>query len=162
MGSVVYCSPPSQIRRHHNHTGYVQELHFAQGELKFDEAKLEFERAMKSDESNPTPYVNLALAIMNTPPTIGSMLDFTEAIALLEKAIQVNPMFHSAYVQLGQMKLSIATDLTKAREVVGLYDRGLEYCRTADELKDICSMRILTVAQIEAATALHMETLNMQ
>lgn len=135
-------------------------MHFARGE--FDEAKLEFEMAMKCDESNPTPYVNSALAIMNTPPSVGSMPDFTGAITLLEKAIQVDPMFHSAYVQLGQMKLSIATDLTKAQEVVGLYNRGLKYCRTEDELKDICSMRILTVAQIEAAKALHMETLNMQ
>ena len=53
-------------------------------------------------------------------------------------------------------------NLPRAREVVELYDRGLEYCRTPEELKDICSMRILTVAQIDAAHALRMETLNMQ
>ena len=88
--------------------------------------------------------------------------DFNEATRLLHKAIEVDPMFHAAYVQLGQLKLSMATDLTKAREVVELYDRGLEYCRTPEELKDICSMRILTVAQIDAAHALRMETLNMQ
>lgn len=90
------------------------------------------------------------------------MPDFPEAISLLEKAISIDPMFHSAYVQLGQMKLAMATDLTKAREVVELYDRGLEYCRTPEELKDICSMRMLTLAQVEAAHALNMESLNMQ
>merc|ERR1712194_7079 len=79
-----------------------------------------------------------------------------------EKAIEVDPMMHVAYVQLGQMKLSMATDLSKAKEVVDLYDKGLEYCRTPEELKDICSMRILTIAQIDAAGALKMETLNMQ
>lgn len=140
---------------------YRGELHFAKSE--FQEAKEEFERAMECDSCNPTPYVNAALAVVNTPPSNGSMIpDFASACKLLEKAIEVDPMFHAAYVQLGQMKLSMATDLTKAKDVVDLYDKGLEYCRTPEELKDICSMRILTVAQIDAAAALKMETLNMQ
>ncbi len=139
---------------------YRGELHFAKGD--FNEAKSEFQKAMDCDTTNPTPCVNLALAVMNTPAAMGVMPDFAEAIRLLEKAIEVDPMFHAAYVQLGQMKLSMATDLSKAREVVELYDKGLEFCRTPGELTDICSMRILTVAQIDAAHALHMETLNMQ
>mmetsp|Transcript_7910 Transcript_7910/g.13088 ORF Transcript_7910/g.13088 Transcript_7910/m.13088 type:complete len:674 (-) Transcript_7910:28-2049(-) len=139
---------------------YRGELHFAKGD--FNEAKSEFEKAMECDTTNPTPYVNAALAVVNTPAAMGVMPDFAEAIRLLEKAIEVDPMFHAAYVQLGQMKLSMATDLSRAREVVELYDKGLEYCRTPEELRDICSMRILTVAQIDAAHALHMETLNMQ
>jgi len=139
---------------------YRGELHFAKGD--FNEAKSEFEKAMECDTSNPTPYVNAALAVVNTPSAMGAMPDFAEAIRLLEKAIEVDPMFHAAYVQLGQMKLSMATDLSRAKEVVELYDKGLEYCRTPEELRDICSMRILTVAQIDAAHALHMETLNMQ
>eukprot|EP00573_Skeletonema_grethae_P000034 CAMPEP_0201687564 /NCGR_PEP_ID=MMETSP0578-20130828/1568_1 /ASSEMBLY_ACC=CAM_ASM_000663 /TAXON_ID=267565 /ORGANISM="Skeletonema grethea, Strain CCMP 1804" /LENGTH=673 /DNA_ID=CAMNT_0048171727 /DNA_START=53 /DNA_END=2074 /DNA_ORIENTATION=- len=139
---------------------YRGELHFARGD--FNEAKSEFQKAMECDTSNPTPYVNAALAVVNTPSAMGAMPDFAEAIRLLEKAIEVDPMFHAAYVQLGQMKLSMATDLSRAKEVVELYDKGLEYCRTPEELRDICSMRILTVAQIDAAHALHMETLNMQ
>jgi len=140
---------------------YRGELHFAHGE--FPNAKEEFEKAIKCDAQNPTPYVNAALAVVNTPPTNGSMMpDFPEAVKLLEKVIEVDPMMHVAYVQLGQMKLSMATDLSKAKEVVDLYDKGLEYCRTPEELKDICSMRILTIAQIDAAGALKMETLNMQ
>lgn len=139
---------------------YRGELHFARGD--FNEAKSEFQKAMECDTSNPTPYVNAALAVVNTPSAMGAMPDFAEAIRLLEKAIEVDPMFHAAYVQLGQMKLSMATDLSRAKEVVELYDKGLEYCRTPDELRDICSMRILTVAQIDAAHSLHMETLNMQ
>lgn len=140
---------------------YRGELHFARGE--FVDAMGDFEKAMECDPYNPTPYVNAALAVVNTPPANGSMVpDFPKAISLLEKAIEVDPMMHGAYVQLGQMKLSMATNLTKAKEVVELYDRGLEYCRTPEEIKDICSMRILTVAQIDAAHALQMETLNMQ
>lgn len=140
---------------------YRGELHFARGEL--EDAKAEFEEGMKCDPHNPTPYVNAALAVVNSPPPSGSMVpDIPEAVRLLEKAIEVDPMYHAAYVQLGQMKLSMATDLTKATDVVELYDRGLEYCRTPEELKDICSMRILTIAQIDAAKALNMETLNMQ
>lgn len=140
---------------------YRGELYFARGE--FVEAKGEFEKAMKCDPHNPTPFVNAALAVVNIPPSNGSMVpDFAEAVKLLEKSIVIDPMMHAAYVQLGQMKLSMATDLTNAKEVVDLYDKGLEYCRTPEELKDICSMRILTIAQIDAAHSLHMETLNMQ
>ena len=56
----------------------------------------------------------------------------------------------------------MATDLSTASEVVALYDRGLQYCRTAEELKDIVSMRLLTVAQVDAAQSLKMTTLGMQ
>ncbi|KAL3775263.1 hypothetical protein ACHAW5_010901 [Stephanodiscus triporus] len=141
---------------------YRGELHFARGE--FVDAKGEFEKSIRCDPTNPTPYVNAALALVNIEPASGSMMppDFAGAIKLLEKAIEVDPMMHGAYVQLGQMKLSMATDLTKAKEVVNLYDKALEYCRSPEELKDICSMRILTVAQIDAAHALHMETLKIQ
>ena len=139
---------------------YRGELHFAQNE--FVEARAEFDQAIKCDAGNPTPYVNAALAIMNTPPANGGPPDIKETIRLLEKAIEVDPQFHSAYVHLGQLKLSMATDLNTAKEVVALYDQGLDYCRTAEELKDIVSMRILTVAQVDAAGILKMDTLNMQ
>ena len=143
------------------------EIHCYRGEIKFtqgdaQEAKSYFLKAIACDAHNPTPYVNQSLVIMNTPPAPGQMPDFATAISLLETAIEKDPMFHTAYVQLGQMKLSMATDLTKAKEVVELYDKGLTYCRTPEELLDICSMRILTVAQIEAAHSLKFETLNMQ
>ena len=140
---------------------YRGELHFARGEM--SNAKEEFEKGMKCDPYNPTPYMNAALAIMNTPPANGAQMpDFPRAIELLENAIKVDPMMHGAYVQLGQIKLSMATELSKAKDVVELYDKALEYCRTPEEMKEICSMRILTVAQIDAAHALRMETLNMQ
>jgi import receptor subunit TOM70 len=139
---------------------YRGELHFAQAEFK--EAKAEFDRAINCDPGNPTPYLNAALTVMNTPPIGGGPPDIPESIRLLEKAIEVDPQFHTAYVHLGQFKLSMATDLNTAKEVVALYDKGLEYCRTAEELKDILSMRILTVAQVDAAAVLKMDTLNMQ
>lgn len=137
---------------------YRGELFFAQG--KFVDARAEFNLAIDCDKENPTPYVNAALAVMNTPTVSGP--DIPEAIDLLEKAIDVDPQFHTAYVHLGQLKLSMATDLRTAREVIALYDKGLTYCRTADELKDIVSMRILTVAQVDAASSLKMDTLKMQ
>jgi import receptor subunit TOM70 len=140
---------------------YRGELFFAKGD--FISAKDEFEKGMKCDPTNPTPYVNAALAVVNIQPSSRMALpDFPGAIKLLEKAIEIDPMMHGAYVQLGQMKLSMATDLTKAKEVVDLYDKALEYCRSPEEMKDICSMRILTVAQIDAAHTLRMETLQMQ
>jgi len=88
--------------------------------------------------------------------------DVNKSISLLEKAIEADPQFFGAYVHLGQLKLSTAANLSKAREVITLYDQGLTVCRTKEELKDICSMRLLTVAQIDAAGMVGMETLNMQ
>eukprot|EP00540_Astrosyne_radiata_P022997 CAMPEP_0116855254 /NCGR_PEP_ID=MMETSP0418-20121206/19148_1 /TAXON_ID=1158023 /ORGANISM="Astrosyne radiata, Strain 13vi08-1A" /LENGTH=234 /DNA_ID=CAMNT_0004488311 /DNA_START=63 /DNA_END=767 /DNA_ORIENTATION=+ len=138
---------------------YRGEMHFAQGQV--EEAKKEFDIAIKYEKGNPTPYVNAALAIMNTPPTEGPP-DGAEAARLLETAVEVDPQFHAAYVHLGQLKLSMATDLDTARDVIALYDKGLENCRLPDEIKDLCGMRILTVAQVEAATMLKMETFSMQ
>jgi len=139
---------------------YRGEIRFTKGE--FELARSDFEKASECDPYNPTPYMNASLAIMNTPPAAGQIPDIAGAIKLLEKSIERDPMLYTAYVQLGQMKLSMATDLAKAKEVVDLYDKGLKYCRTSEELKDICCMRILTLAQIDAAHALKMETLNMQ
>ena len=139
---------------------YRGEMHFAQGD--FAAARAEFDKAIECDPTNATPYVNAALAVMNTPPSPGTVPDAPEAIRLLEKAIEVDPQFHAAYVHLGQLKLSLATDLVAAREVLTLYDNGLEHCRTPDETKDICGMRILTLAQIDAATMIGMETFGMQ
>ena len=74
----------------------------------------------------------------------------------------MDPYFHAAYIQLGQLKLGTASDLDSAREVIALYDKGVEYCRTKEELKEMQSMRVLTQAQVDAATALKMETFSMQ
>ena len=139
---------------------YRGEMHFTQGEL--EESKVEFEKAIALEPSNPTPYVNIALAIMNTPPAMGGPPDVAGASEMLEKAIQVDPQMHSAYMHLGQLKLAMATDLSVARTVLELYDQALEYCRTPDEMRDICGVRVLTQAQVDAATMLKMETFSMQ
>ena len=54
----------------------------------------------------------------------------------------------------------MSSNLTDAHEVVALYDKGLRECRTKEEAKDICSMRILAQAQVEAAGSLGMDTLS--
>lgn len=138
---------------------YRGEMHFARGEL--DDAKEEFEKAIKCEPLNPTPYVNAALAIMNTPAA-GTIPDTAGAIEKLEKAIEVDPQMHSAYMHLGQLRLAMASDLTVARSVISLYDRALENCRTPDEIRDICGVRLLTVAQVDAAVMLGMETFSVQ
>ena len=50
------------------------------------------------------------------------------------------------------------TNLTTARDVIALYDKRLDHCCTAEDLKDIVNMRILAVAQVDAAGALKMNT----
>jgi len=140
---------------------YQGELFFTQND--FVRAREKFERAMKLEPKNPTPYINTALAVLNTPPVPGKQLEMaSEACDLLEKAIEVDPQFQTAYVQLGQLKLGMATDLVTARDVVALYDKGLTYCRTKEEMKDLMGMKLLTQAQVDGATALKMEAFSHQ
>jgi import receptor subunit TOM70 len=140
---------------------YRGELHFAQGEM--DDAVREFETAISLEPSNPTPYVNAALAVLNTPPKIaGQPPDVEKATSLFEQAIRVDPQFAPAYIHLGQFQLASATNLASARKVIEMYDRALENCRSPEEIKELVGMRIMGVAQVEAAQALKMETFNMQ
>lgn len=140
---------------------YRGELHFAQGEM--EEACREFETAIQLEPMNPTPYVNAAMALINTPPTRpNQMPDTAKVMSLLEQAIAVDPQFAAAYVHLGQLKLGTAKDLLAARQVIELYDRALEMCRSPEEIKELCGMRVLAVAQVEAASMLKMETFNLQ
>ena len=139
---------------------YRGELYFTQGDM--ENARKQFEKAMKLEPSNPTPYVNASMAILNTPVEPGQTPDATAVIRLLEQAIEVDQQFTAAYIQLGQLKLGTATDLKAAREVITLYDQALENCRSPEEIKELCSMRALAVAQVEAASSLGMETFTMQ
>jgi len=139
---------------------YRGEMYFSEGNL--EEARNAFDTAVECDSTNAAPLVNSALAIMNTPGKGGGPPEFLEAISMLEKAVIVEPQFLQAYVHLGQLKLSMATDLTIAKEVIALYDKGMTYCKGADDFREILSMRILAIAQVEGASMLKMETLNMQ
>ena len=139
---------------------YKGEIHFSKGEIA--EAQAEFEKAMECDPRNATPYINKSLVMMNVPGPNG-VPDIKTSIELMEKAIEIDPHYHTAYVQLGQLKLSLATNLTEARKVIKLYDKGLEACsRTKEELKQIVSMRVLTIAQIDAAEQLKMDNFSWQ
>jgi import receptor subunit TOM70 len=153
---VAEASEPSSSEVH----SYRGELHFTVGEM--EEATRQFEKAIELEPTNPTPYVNCAMSKLNTPPPPGQLPDPVPVMNLLEKAIEVDPQFAAAYIQLGQLKLGTATDLTVARQVIELYDQGIENCRSPEELKELCGMRALGVAQVAAATMLKMETFNMQ
>ncbi|GKY90963.1 mitochondrial import receptor subunit TOM70 [Mayamaea pseudoterrestris] len=136
------------------------ELLFTQN--KMEEAREQFEMAIELEPGNPTPYVNCAMTILNTPPGQGQMPDTAAIMDFLERAIEVDSQFTAAYMQLGQLALGTATDLNAAKEVIKLYDNGLANCRTKEEIKELVSMRTLAVAQVDAATMLGMETFNMQ
>lgn len=136
------------------------ELYFTQGNM--EEAREQFEKAIELEPGNPTPYVNCAMTILNTPLSPGQIPDTAAIMDFLERAIEVDPQFTAAYMQLGQLALGTATDLTAAKEVIKLYDNGLANCRTKDEIRELVSMRTLAVAQVDAASMLGMETFSMQ
>lgn len=139
---------------------YRGELYFTQNDM--ERALEQFEKAIELDPSNPTPYVNAGLALLNTPPPPGQTPDAVRVMQFFEKAIGADPQFAAAYIQLGQLKLGTATDLKAARKVIDLYDEGLANCRSPEEVKELCNMRILAVAQVEAAQTLKMETFFLQ
>jgi len=138
---------------------YKGEIMFMKGDM--ESARKQFTKAIDLEPLNPTPYVNTAMAILNTPPPDGQMPDAQAVMQFLEKAIEVDPSFMAAYIQLGQLRLGTATDLEAARKVVDLYDQALKNCRSPEEIKEVCSMRILAVAQVDAANVLKMETFQM-
>jgi len=129
----------------------------------FEGAKSYFEKAMEMEPKNPTPYVNAAVAILNSPPQqAGEQMQMAQkAVGFLEKAIAVDAQFNAAYIQLGQLKLGMSTDLNAAEEVIDLYEKGLQNCRTQEEMRELCSMSMLARAQVDAARQLKMETFNM-
>jgi mitochondrial import receptor subunit TOM70 len=161
-----YSGAIEQVQQAETYEPLNSEVHSYRGELCFtrnemQEATAAFEKAIELEPTNPTPYVNAAMAVLNTPPPPGEIPDAARAISLLEQAIENDPQFASAYIQLGQLRLGTAQNVYQASEVVKLYDRALENCRTAEELKELCSMRILAVSQVDAATLLKMESFNM-
>jgi mitochondrial import receptor subunit TOM70 len=138
---------------------YRGEVYFAQGDM--DKAVEQFEKAIKLEPQNPTPYVNAAMAILNTPLSpSNSIPDTTRVITLLETAVSIDPQFTAAYIHLGQIKLGTAQNLSAAKDVIDLYNRALDNCRTPEEVKELCGMRTLAIAQVEAATQLNMESFN--
>jgi import receptor subunit TOM70 len=144
----------SDVKSHRGELFFTQQM--------MEEAKEQFEKAIELEPGNPTPYVNCAMTILNTPLNPGQIPDTAAIMDFLERAIEVDPQFTAAYMQLGQLSLGIATDLNAAKEVIKLYDNGLANCRTKEEMKELVSMRTLAAAQVDAATMLGMETFNMQ
>ena len=136
---------------------YLGELHFTTE--KVDKALASFEKAMEYDKNNPNAYINAALAIMNQQPLPGQPPDVVRAMELLEKGLDIDPQFQGAYIHLGQLKLTMAKRLEDCLEVVELYNRGLNQCRTKDEMADLVKMLVMAECQYNAAKLLGMTTL---
>jgi len=136
---------------------YLGELHFTTE--KVDKALASFEKAMEYDKNNPNAYINAALAIMNKQPLPGQPPDVQRAMELLEKGLEIDPQFQGAYIHLGQLKLTMAKRLEDCLEVVELYNRGLNQCRTKEEMADLVKMLVMAECQYRAADLLGMTTL---
>ena len=93
-------------------------------------------------------------------PAMGQPPDIPRAMTLLEKGLEIDPQFQGAYIHLGQLKLTMAKELSDCVEVIDLYTQGLNQCRTKDEMADLVKMQIMAEAQHEAAMLLKMVTLS--
>ena len=137
---------------------YKGELFFVTGDI--ENAISSFEKAIECEPTNPTPYVNLALALMNNQAAGKDPYETSaKAIKLLETSLEVDPQFQAAYIHLGQLKLSLCKTIEEASDVIGLYKTAICECRSSDETTDVLKMLVLAKAQVTAANLLGMKSL---
>lgn len=99
---------------------------------KFDEAKVEFEKAIQMDNSNESPFMNLA-------EMAASIRDFQTAIKLYKEALKLAPDRGLVYIRLGQLTLESSGNTSEVRDI---WQTGIE--KTVDneakqQLKDLLS-----------------------
>jgi tetratricopeptide (TPR) repeat protein len=128
---------------------YLYGMAFMQGDANgVQQAMSYFDRAMSADARNPAAYVNKGLALINLAQ------DVEGGIALLEKAILVDPRYQPAMAQLGQMKIAVARTFEDAQEAIRLFDDAIALSRDRSDLGEICQCKVAAHAKIRAAKAL--------
>ncbi len=81
-----------------------------------DQAKQEFEEAVRLDPTNESPYMNLA-------EIAASEGDLVQAVNLYQNALKLAPDRGLIYIRLGQLYLKQGQDISKAKEI---WQQGLQ------------------------------------
>ena len=127
----------------------------ALAEQSFDAAVKDFDRAIALDRTNPIPFVDKGLALLQTSP-----MEAPQARALFEKALEADPQCMVAHMRLAEIRLQMATTFDEANQVVSTLTKAAEKCRDREELAELCTVRAVAAAQIEAARELGMDSFN--
>lgn len=88
---------------------------------RFDEAKAEFEKAIALDNTNESPFMNLA-------ELASASGDLQTAIKLYKEALKLAPDRGLIYIRLGQLTLEYSADSKEAKRI---WQKGVE--KTVDE-----------------------------
>jgi tetratricopeptide (TPR) repeat protein len=123
---------------------YGEVLVFMQKE---QEAGTFFDKALNINKESPSVLLNKAVLIMNSMAMGGAHLASMkgQAIQYLEKAVQVDPKFETAHLQLGNLLLGEG----KTESAFIHFDEAIRYARTLPELISIESVVIASRAQVE-------------
>lgn len=101
-------------------------------ESRVDEAKSLFNQAIKIDPKSPLPFLGL------------SMVSPSEAEQHLMKAIEIDPLFVSAYLQLANLASSRGEDPTC------WFDKALKVSKNLPEMSQCATMKVAMEAQAQA------------
>lgn len=124
---------------------YGEVLVFQQKE---QEAATFFDKALNINPNSPNVLLNkAALLIGNISTSIGSqVLNLrSQAIQFLKRAVQVDPKFEMAHLQLGNLLLAEG----RLDDAYNHFDQAIRHARTLPELVSIQSAVVASKAQVE-------------
>jgi mitochondrial import receptor subunit TOM70 len=108
----------------------------------FEEALKCFEQAVEMDVTSPLPYINKAMLMQTWKE------DTIQAIELLKKAIEVDPLCELAYQQLAQFLFM----QSKPKEAFEAFDKAIDIARTEAEILNLYMNQETARAQLHAVT----------
>ncbi|CAN0081458.1 unnamed protein product, partial [Hapterophycus canaliculatus] len=112
-----------------------------------------FDEAIRANPTNPVLYLNKAAFLLQMMSDVGG------AMEMLERGVSVDPTSVNALVQLANLRIMVAREMTDAEAATALIDKAVELCTTRDELLETLSVRVATEGRIQGARLLGRTTL---
>ena len=107
----------------------------------FDAAEMVFDSILKKHPNSPQVYLNKALLAMTRNN------DIRAAEANLRFAIEIEPSFEAAHLQLANLLLSSGN----VKDSMAHFEQAVKYARTLQELISVHSLKCASVAQLKIA-----------
>mmetsp|Transcript_31081 Transcript_31081/g.41098 ORF Transcript_31081/g.41098 Transcript_31081/m.41098 type:complete len:635 (-) Transcript_31081:188-2092(-) len=137
-----------------------QELLLAKGDLCLStgdkEGAMEFiEKAIKSNPKRAQPLMSKATVMMQTATSIESVQQqMAEIIALIEQAVELEPKFNAAHMQLAQMKMGQAKTEEDRNQILEHFQKGIENSMDEQDILFAFKAKVFCEAFIDSARTL--------
>ena len=105
----------------------------------FDAAEKTFNLILKKNPKSPEVYLNKALLAMTRNN------DVSNAEKFLKRALEIEPSFEAAHLQLANLLLSNGN----VKESMSHFEHAVKYARTLQELISVHSLKCASVAQLK-------------